>query len=107
MYWVTGILGLALILAPFVLGYNDNVGALWSSLILGAVMALVSGYKAAARDAATWEYGVVVIAGLLAVIAPFVLGFSAVGVAVWSSIILGAAAAFLAGYRLLAQPQAR
>jgi len=48
------------------------------------------------------------IAGLLAVLAPFILGFSTLTMAVWASIILGALLAFLAGFEgFFAKPQAR
>jgi len=99
MYWTIGILGLALIVAPFVLGYSGDTNALWTSIILGAVVALVAGYKALTKDVAKWEDWVAGIAGLLAVIAPFVL-FSAQTTAVWTSVILGLVVAILAGYQV-------
>lgn len=95
MYWLTGVLGLVLILAPFGFGYSANATALWSSVILGAVVALASGYRAVARGMAIWEYWVAGIAGLLAVVAPFVLGFSAQATALEASIVLGAFVAIL------------
>ncbi len=104
-YWLT-IVGLGLIAAPFVLGYRTDPAALWSDVLLGALIATVSSYKAAARDRARWEYWVVGVAGLLAVAAPFVLGFlvkgAAVwaGVAMWTSVILGGVAATIAAYQL-------
>ena len=108
MYWITLILGLALIVAPFGLGYSGEPMALWTSIVLGLVVTLVSAYKAWARDTARWEYMVASIAGLLAVLAPFILGFSTLTMAVWASIILGALLAFLAGFEgFFAKPQAR
>lgn len=98
MYWITGLFGLAFIIAPFVMGYSNTPAALWSSIILGAIVFLVSAYKAWAKDEAMWEYMVAAIVGLLAVFAPFVLGFSALTMALWTSIILGGLLAFLAGY---------
>lgn len=40
------------------------------------------------------------IAGLLAVIAPFVFGFTTLTVALWTFFILGAAIVILAGYEV-------
>jgi hypothetical protein len=100
MYWVTGIMGLALIVAPFVLGYTDNTAALWTSIVLGAVVLAASLFEA--WDKARWEYWVAGAAGVLAVIAPFVLGFSAVTAALWASLILGVIIVLLAGYEVLA-----
>jgi hypothetical protein len=100
MYWVTGVLGLALIVAPFVLGYSDNTTALWASIVLGVVVAGVSLFEA--WDKARWEYWVAGAAGVLAVLAPFVLGFTAVTAALWASLILGAIIVILAGYEVFA-----
>ncbi|MCB9098031.1 MAG: SPW repeat protein [Anaerolineales bacterium] len=106
MYWLTGILGAILIVAPFILGYSENLAALWSSMILGLVVAAVSLYKALSKDTARWEYGVAAVVGLLAVFAPFMFGFSAVAMAMWATIILGAVIALLAGYLgFFARPQ--
>lgn len=97
MYWITGILGLALIAAPYVLGYATNPTAVWTSLILGVAVVIVSAYKAFAHDMAKWEYWVAGLLGLAAIVLPFVLGFSTQASAM---LILGAAVAILAGYQV-------
>ena len=51
MNWITGILGIALFLAPFVFGYSGTPWALWISLIMGAIVTILGfarSYKAAA-----------------------------------------------------------
>lgn len=100
MYWITGLLGLVFIVAPFVLGYTTDPTALWASVILGAGILLVSGYKALVRDMTKWEYSVAGLLGLLAILAPFVLGFSAFTAALWTTLILGAVVAILAAYEV-------
>jgi uncharacterized membrane protein HdeD (DUF308 family) len=100
MYWITGILGLLLILAPLVLGYSDNGTALWTSIIIGAAVAVTSGIESLIRDVSNWEYWVVGILGILSFIAPWVLGFSAKATALWTSLVLGAAIAILAGIKV-------
>lgn len=100
MYWLTGILGLVLGVAPFVLGYSTNANALWTSVILGAVVLLAAIYKAAFKTATTWEYWVMGVAGLLAVIAPFVLGFQALTFALWTMVIIGGIIVLVAAYEL-------
>jgi bacteriorhodopsin len=104
MYWITGILGLALIVAPFVLNYSSVPIAMWSSIILGAAIVVVSAIKAFVRDAAKWEYWVAGILGLLAIIAPFVLGFRAQVRPLDASIILGVIVLLFAGYQALFAP---
>lgn len=106
MYWLTGILGVVLIIAPFILGYSSNQAALWSSMLIGLVVALVSLYKALSKDTARWEYAVAAAMGLVAVFAPFMFGFSTIATAMWATIILGAIIAFVAGYQgFFAKPQ--
>lgn len=46
MYWLTALLGLALGAAPWVFSYTDNNTAAWASIIIGAVIFLVSLYMA-------------------------------------------------------------
>ncbi len=108
MIWFTAFLGLLLVLAPFVMGYTNNALALWTSIIMGLIVLGVSIYKAVKHDMAQWEYMVIAIVGLLAVFAPFILGFSAINVAVWTLVILGGLLAIFAGFEgFFAKPQAK
>ena len=107
MFWITGLLGLALGVAPWVLQYSNNEPAMWTSVGVGAVMLLVSAYKALVQDTAKWEYGVIGVAGLVAIGAPFVLGFTALTAALWTSLGVGVLAVLISGYEVaLAEPEA-
>src|SRR5690242_4027836 len=107
MYWITGLLGLALGVCPWVFNYTDNTNALWASVIIGAAIVLVSLYKAVIQDSQYWEYWVVGLAGIVAVAAPFVLNFTALTEALWASIIVGVLAVLIAGYEVFfVQPEA-
>lgn len=46
MNWITVILGLWLIIAPFALSYSTHAQPLWNDIILGVVLALFGGYLA-------------------------------------------------------------
>ena len=106
MIWFTAFLGLMLVLAPFIMGYTNNTIALWTSIVMGLIVLAVSLYKGIKHDKAQWEYMVIAIVGLLAVFAPFILGFSAINVAVWTLIILGGILAILAGFEgFFSKPQ--
>ena len=105
MYWLISILGLALVVAPWALGYSGETTPMWTSVILGAIVFLVAAYKAMAQDEAKWEAKVAVIAGALAVIAPWALGFSALTTAMWTSVIVGVVVVILAGTQVLAQSE--
>ena len=45
MYWVTGLLGLVLMAAPYFFRYENNPTALWASLLFGAGVVLVSFFE--------------------------------------------------------------
>jgi hypothetical protein len=51
MYWIIGILGLALMVTPFVVVCSSNMVGLWSSFLLGTAVVLVSGIIAAKAQA--------------------------------------------------------
>jgi len=100
MYWVTGILGAVMAGAPFALGYNTHSGAMWTGVVLGVIVLLVSIYEAMDESKAKWEYWIAGIAGVLVVGAPFVLGFTTVSAALWTTLILGLVLLILTGYEV-------
>ena len=100
MYWITGILGLALAAAPFVLNYSDNAAALWTSLVVGGTTIVASGIEWLKAGREQWEYWAVVILGLVAVMGPFVFGFGSHATAMWTSVIVGALITLFAGSKL-------
>lgn len=102
MYWITGVIGLASILAPFVFGFSDNTAALWTGLIVGIALIVVSGLEGfVAHDRDNREYWAMGLVGLAAVAAPFVLGFNETTAALWTSVAAGAIVVLVAGTRLL------
>ncbi len=51
--WVNFILGLWLIISPWVLGYSGNRTALWNNVILGIIVAVLSAWSALAAPTRT------------------------------------------------------
>jgi general stress protein CsbA len=100
MYWFTGLMGLALGVAPFVLGYSNHPTAMWASIILGVIALAASAYKAFIDSEGNWAYWVVGVAGILAIAAPFVLGFTTLANAMWTFIVLGVILFLAAAYEL-------
>lgn len=100
MYWLTGVLGLALFFAPFALGYSSDTTAFWSNIVLGAAVVVISGIKALMQDGSRWEYWTAGLLGLAMIVAPFVLNYATVAVALWASIFVGAVIAVLSGYKI-------
>lgn len=87
-------------LAPFLLGYADNVPALWTGLFAGAMVLVMSLLEALRHERETWEYWVAAAMGLVAIAAPFVFGFSSHVPAFSTSVILGALIAIVAGSKI-------
>lgn len=98
MYRITALLGVALGLAPFVLNYDQTPTALWTSLAIGAVLLVASGFEWLENGKDNLEYWIAGLVGLAAIAIPFLFGFS--GVAVWTLVIVGAATVLAAGARL-------
>jgi len=101
MYWYTGILGLLMVAAPWVLGFSSDTSAMWTSVALGAILFVLAAVEAYQKDKVMWEYWTAGLVGILAIAAPFVLGFSALTAALWSLIILGGLAILVSGYKVL------
>jgi len=49
--WVNTVLGVWLIIAPFILGYSKLTGALWNDIIVGIVVAVLSVWAANIKTA--------------------------------------------------------
>ena len=89
MYLLIGFLGLLAIIAPYALNYSQDVVALWSSLVIGAILIVSSVLEGLAADREKWEYWVAGLAGVGAILAPFVLGFASITAALWALITIG------------------
>ncbi len=98
MDWMIAALGSLLFIGPFVMGFSANGAAMWTCIVLGVVVAVAGGYKAVAKDNDRWECMVAGLAGIVAIIAPFIFGFGNNPTAMWTSIILGLGVAVLAGW---------
>jgi hypothetical protein len=98
-YWMTGVLGLGLVVAPFVMGYSGNTPALWTSIVIGVAVLAVSAIRAMRQEIVDWEYWAAGLLGLAAVVSPFVFHFRGLTPALWSELILGTTVSVLAGYR--------
>lgn len=100
MFWLEAILGLALAIAPFALGYRDNSAAMWGSVVIGLLVMAVSVYKAYTKKPERWEGWVNVVAGIVAVLLPFIFGFSTLATALWATVLIGILIAALSGIAL-------
>jgi hypothetical protein len=86
---ICGILGILLFIAPWVLGYNSNLLATATHVILGGLIAVFSFIGLGAYQTGTWTQWVALVLGVLAFFSAWVMGFAGMGGALAASIILG------------------
>lgn len=95
---VNGLLGLALFVSPWLLGYADMSPAFANALLCGAVITILA--FMAVQRAADWEEWINLVVGLWVAASPYVLAFPAGGAAMWTHVVVGLAVAILAGIEL-------
>ena len=89
-----------LVMAPFMFGYSFHAPALWTSVLVGLATIAFSWIEGSQHDSERWEYWTVGILGIVAVLSPFVLGFTSLTAALWTSIVVGVLIALFAGTKL-------
>jgi SPW repeat-containing protein len=91
---VNVVAGLGLFLSPWLFGFSAEAYAAWNAWIVGAAIAVIAAAALYAfYEAEEW---VNLVLGIWALIAPWVLGFSAVAAAMWVHVIAGIVVAALA-----------
>lgn len=91
---VNALLGVWLILSPWVLGFHTVVVAAVSTAAIGAL--LLASSLGAMQFSQAWEEWLDVILGVALMLLPVVLGFDAVAPALRNALITGAVVTFLA-----------
>lgn len=92
------VFGLWLLISPWVLAYRMEASATWNAVIVGALIVAVALFELFRIRA--WEEWTSVALGVWLLISPWLLGFSAVGSAMWTAVIVGLAVAVLALWAL-------
>ncbi len=91
MNWWMAVIGVWVAIAPFILGYRGVGAALWNDLVVGiavVVLAVASAMSESESPIKTMDW-ITAVLGLWLVLAPFILGYSAITAALWSDIIAG------------------
>lgn len=89
--WINALIGVWLIISPWTLGYSQDGGTVWFSIIVGAILLIVSVWAAVQSEIpgwASWQSWIALIMGILAIIESFSSKLSTG--AMWTDIILGA-----------------
>jgi hypothetical protein len=90
--WASGVnvlAGLWMIISPFVLGYSNLSGALWSDVIVGIAIAVVAAIRAGGAVDQPWLSWVNALLGAWLIVSPWVLGFADSANALWNNVIIG------------------
>lgn len=107
--WLVVLVGAWEVIAPFVLGYTVATGALWDAIILGIGLIIFAGWAALSNEISTirglnW---INVILGVWLILAPFIIGYTSFGAALWNDIIVGIVAVVLAGWAAIEAPSVK
>lgn len=89
IFWVTFVVGLWLIAAPFGLAYSEIVQATVNDIGLGVLIAGASLWIALRANAPGWLGWALMACGVWAVIAPFALGYSSTASAMTNDVAAG------------------
>ena len=85
--WVNLVCAVLLFISPWILAFSGDVAATRAAWISGVVVAIFA--VAALVQFAEWEEWVSALLGLWMILAPWIVGFASVGVAVAAFVVLG------------------
>ena len=85
--WVNILLGIWVILSPFVLTFSVFPRAMWNNVIIGILVGIVGLIRTGTPQHPGWSW-LNVILGIWLIISPFALGLFS-QVALWNNVILG------------------
>lgn len=92
--WVVALIGAWFIITPWVFGFSANTGAVWTSVVAGAIM-LIVGIWAASLPRSTanwsnWRNWTSLVMGIWFIIQPWSVGIGNFAGNAWNDVILGA-----------------
>ncbi len=90
MHWINALIGIWFLISPWTLGYSQSAGAVWYSVVFGAILLIVSFWAAVQLDPkgwSSWPCWIALIMGILFIIGSFSWNLSTA--ATWIDVILG------------------
>ncbi|PXY21384.1 SPW repeat protein [Prauserella muralis] len=84
--WAEVVLGVVLVLSP--IWMDTNNAALWTMIVLGALIA-IDGLASLAMPGMVYGEGIQIVLGALAFVSPWVMSYTDFGGAAWTSWIVG------------------
>src|ERR1051326_5016395 len=92
--WVNVLLGIWVIISPFVVQFARLPAAMWNNVIVGIVIAILALIHSSIPRQAGWSWANVIL-GIWLIISPFALGAMTTAI-LWNNIILGIVIAIVA-----------
>jgi hypothetical protein len=84
------LVGIWLIISPFLLAYTGNTLALWNDLVCGlTVIVFAATQTAQSRSRSSWPSWINLLIGIWLVLAPFALNYAGETRTMWNEIISG------------------
>ncbi len=89
--YLSFLLGLWLLISPWIFGVSSQTTLVWSHVIAGIIIALLALYRVSdlGDESRTWASWLMALFGLWAIVAPWVLGFSGQSSLMLSNVIDG------------------
>ena len=97
------ILGLWLIIAPFVLGFTAHTHSEWNTIIVGILVATIAAIRIWGGRGASWLSWINAGLALWLIVSPWIYGNSDVSAILWNDIIVGVVVLVLSAWSALAQ----
>jgi hypothetical protein len=86
--WLNILLGIWVIISPFVLGFSQWPKAMWNNVATGCAVAILAIVRTGMRQQLGWSWANVIL-GIWLIISPFALVFMSGSTALWNNVILG------------------
>lgn len=83
------IAGIWTIISPWVYGFNNGVGNVWNSVIVGIIIAIFAAIRFFGAAGAVWLSWINALLGIWLILSPWIYGFTANTGRMWNSIIVG------------------
>jgi hypothetical protein len=99
------LLGLWLVVSPWVLAYADESTPAWNAAVLGAVIAIAA--ATALMEFQKWEEWITAVLASWLIVSPWTLGFSELQAATWNQVGVGVLVAILALWSAVSAQKSR
>ena len=91
------LLGIWVIISPWVYGHPYSVGSVWNSVIVGILIVIFAAIRFSGSPA-TWPSWLNVLLGIWLIISPWIYGYAGHNAREWNSIIFGIICIILAAW---------